>query len=150
MHFYELHEGDDELYSDVLLGREEEMPADDFFELVQGLRKQLQGHHEEDTLIEAIALEPGRNHPFRFIPVSRRPAAGLQRRGWESVDLGGGGGALLFDGHPSVLRSQALRRSVSATSATNTSSMVLTSAPLNIFIDESICWPSPPAPTISS
>ena len=41
MYFYELHEGDDELYSDVLLAREEEMPADEFFDLVQGmLRRQ--------------------------------------------------------------------------------------------------------------
>ena len=75
MHFYELHEGDDELYSDVLLGREEEMPADNFFELVQGLRKQLQGHHEEDTLIEAIAVELEQNHAFIFISDERITAA---------------------------------------------------------------------------
>ena len=75
MHFYELHEGDDELYSDVLLGREEEMPADDFFELVQEIRKQLQGHHEEDTLIEAIAVELESNHAFVFVSDARITAA---------------------------------------------------------------------------
>ena len=75
MHFYELHEGDDELFSDVLLGREEEMPGDDFFELVQEIRKQLQGHHEEDTLIEAIAVELERTYAFVFISDSRITAA---------------------------------------------------------------------------
>ena len=75
MHFYELHEGDDELYTDVLLAREEEMPPDDFFELVQGIRKHVQGHHEEDTLIEAIAVELERNYAFLFITDERVTAA---------------------------------------------------------------------------
>jgi hypothetical protein len=75
VHFYELHEGDDELYSDVLLAREEEMPADDFFDLVQGVRRQVQSHHEEDTLIEAIAVELERNHAFVFISDERITAA---------------------------------------------------------------------------
>ena len=44
-------------------------------------------------------------------------------------------------------RSSALARSASATRATNTSSSVATSPPANIFIELSICWPSPPAPT---
>jgi hypothetical protein len=46
-----------------------------------------------------------------------------------------------------ALRSQALTRSASATSAMNTSSMEATSPPLNIFIELSICCPRPPAPT---
>jgi hypothetical protein len=75
VHFYELHEGDDELFSDVLLAREEEMPADDFFELVQGIRRHVQGHHEEDTLIEAIAAELERSHAFVFISDERITAA---------------------------------------------------------------------------
>ena len=48
---------------------------------------------------------------------------------------------------PSALRSPALMRSASATSAMKTSSMVDTSPPLNIFIELSSCCPSPPAPT---
>jgi hypothetical protein len=75
VHFYELHEGDDELYSDVLLAREEEMPADEFFDLVQGIRKNVQGHHEEDTLIEAIAVELERSYAFIFISDARITAA---------------------------------------------------------------------------
>ena len=38
MYFYELHEGDDEIYSDVLLAREEEIAPEDFFDLVQAIR----------------------------------------------------------------------------------------------------------------
>ena len=75
MYFYELHEGDDELFSDVLLAREEEMPADDFFELVQGVRRQVQAHHEEDTLIEAIAVELERSYAFLFVSDERITAA---------------------------------------------------------------------------
>ena len=75
MHFYELHEGDDELFTDVLLAREEEMPPDEFFDLVQGIRRQVQPHHEEDTLIEAIAVELERNYAFLFISDERVTAA---------------------------------------------------------------------------
>ena len=75
-------------------------------------------------------------------------AARVEQRRRQPVDLVGGRQLAGFAAaHASALRNQALRRSVSATSATNTISMVLTSAPLNIFIDESICWPRPPAPT---
>eukprot|EP01031_Cornospumella_fuschlensis_P011955 gene11956-14620_t len=49
--------------------------------------------------------------------------------------------------HPNARRSPALTRSASATRAMKTSSIVITSAPLNIFIEPSINWPNPPAPT---
>jgi hypothetical protein len=75
VYFYELHEGDDELYSDVLLAREEEMPADEFFDLVQGIRAQVQDRHEEHTLIEAIAVELERNYAFVYISDERVSAA---------------------------------------------------------------------------
>ena len=44
-------------------------------------------------------------------------------------------------------RRLALTASASATSATNTASIVSTSPPWNIFIELSSCWPRPPAPT---
>lgn len=75
MYFYELHEGDDELYSDVLLARDEEMAPDDFFDLVQEVRRRVQGEFEEDTLIEAIAVELERGHGFVFISDDRLAAA---------------------------------------------------------------------------
>lgn len=75
MYFYELHEGDEEVFSDVLLARDDEMDADDFFELVQVVRRQLQESYEDDTLIESIAAELEREHGFMFVNDDRLTAA---------------------------------------------------------------------------
>ena len=75
MHFYELHEGDDEIFSDVLLVREDEMEPEEFFELVQSIRRRVQDTYEDDTLIEAIAVELERDHGFVFISDERLAAA---------------------------------------------------------------------------
>ncbi len=75
MYYYELHEGDDELYSDVLLTCEEEIAPEDFFDLVQAIRGQVMAEFEEDTLIEAIAVELERNHGFAYISDERLTAA---------------------------------------------------------------------------
>jgi hypothetical protein len=66
--FFELREGDDTIFADVLLVREEEMDADAFFELVQSIRHRIQDSYEQDTLIEAIAQELEEDHGF--IPIS--------------------------------------------------------------------------------
>ena len=68
MFFFELREGDDTIFADVLLVREEEMDADAFFELVQSIRHRIQDSYEQDTLIEAIAQELEEDHGF--IPIS--------------------------------------------------------------------------------
>ena len=68
MFFFELREGDDNIFADVLLVREEEMDAEEFFELVQSIRREIQDSYEQDTLIEAIAEELERDHGF--IPIS--------------------------------------------------------------------------------
>ena len=75
MFFYELHEGDEEIYSDVLLVRDDEMDPEDFFELVQAVRRRVQDSYEDDTLIEAIAVELERNHGFTFVSDERLAAA---------------------------------------------------------------------------
>jgi hypothetical protein len=75
MYFYELHEGDEEIFSDVLLARDDEMDPDDFFELVQQIRRRIQDAYEDDTLIEAIAVELEREHGFIFISDERISAA---------------------------------------------------------------------------
>ena len=75
MYFYELHEGDEEVFSDVLLARDDEIEADDFFELVQSVRRQVQESYEDDTLIEAIAAELEREHGFTFVNDDRLTAA---------------------------------------------------------------------------
>jgi hypothetical protein len=75
VYFYELHEGDEEVFSDVLLARDDEIDADDFFELVQSVRRQVQESYEDDTLIEAIAAELEREHGFTFVNDDRLTAA---------------------------------------------------------------------------
>lgn len=67
MYFYELHEGDEEIFSDLLLVHEDLYEPEDFFELVQAIRGSVQDTYEEDTLIEAIAGELERVHGFTFV-----------------------------------------------------------------------------------
>ena len=75
MYFYELHEGDEDVFSDVLLARDDEMDPDEFFELVESVRRQVQDTYVDDTLIEAIAAELQREHGFVFISDDRLTAA---------------------------------------------------------------------------
>lgn len=75
MYFYELHEGDDDLYSDLLLAHDEETAPEDFFDLVQAIRHQVADDFAEDTLIEAIAAELERSHGFTYISDRRLSAA---------------------------------------------------------------------------
>jgi hypothetical protein len=75
MYFYELHEGDEDVFSDVLLSRDDEMDPDEFFELVQSIRRRVQDTYEDDTLIEAIAVELEREHGFVFISDEKLTAA---------------------------------------------------------------------------
>ena len=75
MYFYELHEGDDDVFSDLLLVSDEQIEAEDFFELVQAIREKVQPTFEEDTLIEAIANELEREHGFTFVSDARLSAS---------------------------------------------------------------------------
>ena len=75
MYFYELHEGDDDVFSDLLLAHDEQIEPEDFFELVQAIRLQVQDTFEEDTIIEAIALELEREHGFTYISDARLTAS---------------------------------------------------------------------------
>jgi hypothetical protein len=75
LYFYELHEGDDDVFSDLLLVSDEQIEPEDFFELVQSIRTRIQDAFEEDTLIEAIALELERDHGFTFVSDARLSAS---------------------------------------------------------------------------
>ena len=75
MYFYELHEGDNEVFSDLLLAHDEQMEPEDFFELVEAVREKVQDRFEEDTLIEAIAVELEREHGFTFVSDARLTAS---------------------------------------------------------------------------
>jgi hypothetical protein len=71
VYFYELHEGDEEVYSDVLLGHEQEFDEDEFLELVLDARREVIERFEEETLSEAVANELERRHGFLHIDDSR-------------------------------------------------------------------------------
>jgi len=73
--FFELHEGDNEVYSDVLVVSESEWEPDEFFELVQSIRRRIQDIYVQDTLIEAIAVELERDHGFIYVSDDRLTAA---------------------------------------------------------------------------
>jgi len=75
VYFYELHEGDDDVFSDLLLVSEVEYAPEDFFDLVQSVRRRIQADFEEDTLIESIAVELEREHGFVFVSDARLTAA---------------------------------------------------------------------------
>lgn len=75
MFFYELHEGDDEVYSDVLVVSDSEWEPQEFFELVQRIRLDVQNGYEQDTLIEAIAAVLERDYGFVFVSDDRLAAS---------------------------------------------------------------------------
>jgi glucose-6-phosphate isomerase len=62
--FYELHEGDNEVFADVIVVSESEWEPEEFFELVQSIRRRIQDTFVHDTLSEAIAVELEREHGF--------------------------------------------------------------------------------------
>jgi hypothetical protein len=73
--FYELHEGDNEVFSDVLVVSESEWEPDEFFDLVQSIRRRIQDGYIHDTLSEAIAVELERDHGFIHVSDDRLVAS---------------------------------------------------------------------------
>ncbi|HLA16862.1 MAG TPA: hypothetical protein VJZ72_08165 [Candidatus Limnocylindrales bacterium] len=75
MYFYELREGDEDIYTDLVLVRDDEMPTDEFFTLVQAIRGRIVDSYEDDTLIEAIAAVLERDHGFVHVSDKRLVAS---------------------------------------------------------------------------
>lgn len=75
VHFYELQEGEGDLFYDVLLFRDEEMDPEEFFTVVQSIRRRIQDSYEADSLIEAIAGELEQDYGFVFVSDDRLTAA---------------------------------------------------------------------------
>ena len=67
MHFYEIHEGDEEVGAAVLLAHDERIEPFDFFELVKKARALVLDSYEEDSLAEAIANELQRSGGFTHV-----------------------------------------------------------------------------------
>jgi hypothetical protein len=62
--FYELREGDNDVFAEVTVVSESEWEPEEFFELVQSIRRRIQDTFAHDTLSEAIAVELEREHGF--------------------------------------------------------------------------------------
>ncbi len=75
MYFYELHEGDGDVFADLMLAREEEMEPEEFFSTVNAIRERIVDSYTHDTLIEAIADELERDYDFIYISDDRLTAA---------------------------------------------------------------------------
>jgi hypothetical protein len=67
MHFYEIHEGDEEVGAAVLLAHDDPMEPFEFFELVKKARALVLDAYEEDSLAEAIANELQRTGGFTHV-----------------------------------------------------------------------------------
>ncbi len=91
--FYELHEGDDDVYSDVLLYHDTEYDERELLELVLEARTAVLDSYREDTLSEAIGNELARRHGFLVVDDTQlRVAINVSGQEGEtvvaSVDLG--------------------------------------------------------------
>lgn len=75
MFFYELHEGDNDVFTDVVVVSESEWEPDEFFELVQSIRRRIQDSFIQESLSEAIAIELERDHGFVHVSDDRLVAA---------------------------------------------------------------------------
>ncbi len=71
MYFYELHEADDDLFTNVLLTHDAEFNEEEFLELVLESRSRILTTFEEDSLVEAVANDLERRHGFLHIDDSR-------------------------------------------------------------------------------
>ena len=67
MHFYEIHEGDEEVGTAVLLAHENRIEPMDFFDMVKRARALVLDAYEEDSLAEAIANELQRSGGFTHV-----------------------------------------------------------------------------------
>jgi hypothetical protein len=70
MYFYELHEGDEDVFSDILLAHDAEYDENEFLEMVLEARTAILDSYTEETLSEAIAKELEKRHGF--LPIDDR------------------------------------------------------------------------------
>jgi hypothetical protein len=85
VYFYELHESDDELFSDLLLAHDAEYDEQEFLELVLEAREAVMHKFEEDSLMEAVATELRRRHGFVHIEQSLRAAVNVSAEEGETT-----------------------------------------------------------------
>ncbi|HET8568813.1 MAG TPA: hypothetical protein VFM93_07495 [Candidatus Limnocylindria bacterium] len=75
MYFYEIHEGDDELGTAVLVAHAQRFEPAEFFALVKKARVLIKDAYEEESLAEAIANELERSSGFVHVSDERLVAS---------------------------------------------------------------------------
>jgi hypothetical protein len=87
MYFYELHEGDGDIFSDLILVHEERFEPDEFVELVRAASRRVRDSYDENTLIEAVARVLEEEQGFTPVSDDRLTASVLVSQSEEETQL---------------------------------------------------------------
>ena len=87
MYFYELHESEGDIFSDLLLVHEERFEPDEFLDLVRAANRKVHDGFEEDTLIEAVARVLEDEQGFTTVSDDRLTASVLVTTNEEDTQL---------------------------------------------------------------
>jgi hypothetical protein len=87
MYFYELHEGEGDIFSDLLLVHEERFEPDEFVELVRAASRRVRDSYDENTLIEAVARVLEEEQGFTPVSDDRLTASVLVSQSEEETQL---------------------------------------------------------------
>ena len=77
MYFYELHEGEGDVFSDLILVHEELFEPEEFIELVRAASRRVRDSYDENTLIEAVARVLAEEQGFTPVSDDRLTASVL-------------------------------------------------------------------------
>jgi hypothetical protein len=87
MYFYELHEGEGDVFSDLLLVHEERFEPEEFLELVRAATRKVRDSYDENTLIEAVARVLEEEQGFTTVTDERLTASVLVSLNEEETQL---------------------------------------------------------------
>jgi hypothetical protein len=87
MYFYELHEGEGDIFSDLILVHEERFEPDEFVELVRAASRRVRDSYDENTLIEAVARVLEEEQGFTPVSDDRLTASVLVSQSEEETQL---------------------------------------------------------------
>lgn len=87
MYFYELHEGEGDIFSDLILVHEERFEPDEFIELVRAASRRVRDSYDENTLIEAVARLLEEEQGFTTVSDDRLTASVLVSTNEEETQL---------------------------------------------------------------
>src|ERR1035437_7282360 len=87
MYFYELHEGEGDIFSDLILVHEERFEPDEFVELVRAASRRVRDSFDENTLIEAVARVLEEEQGFTPVSDDRLTASVLVSQSEDETQL---------------------------------------------------------------